>query len=119
MKRILLFSFALITLASCEKDKPGLTSICADYTRSAFVWKELAMIRIQKINGQQTGGYVILPLSESFRSYVVSWDPCNLPVQFQKDTLDIIVSGYKLKRPGSQSINTTAIPFEITAIQLR
>lgn len=117
MIRAFLLSICLITLLSCEK--ADLTSACAGYTRAESVRKEFAEVRLQNIRGQQTRGYVIYPLSESYRSYIVSWVPCNLPIQFQKDTLSIVVSGYKLIRPDSQAVKMAEQPFEITDIKLR
>lgn len=44
---------------------------------------------------------------------------CNLPLAFEKDGLQVIVSGYLLTFPGSELINLTPLPFEVTNIQLR
>ena len=117
MIRLILFLISLITCVSCKPEQPELNSVCPDYTRSELVSKERALVRLQKVNGQPTGNYVISPLSELYRSYVVSWIPCNLPTQYQRDTLSITVSGYKLVRPNSQATGTMATPFEITELQ--
>ncbi len=119
MTRSLLFTLSLIGLASCEKQRPDLTSVCAGYTRSESVSNVLATVNRQRVSGQPTGNYSIVLDPISYRSYTTSLAPCNLPQQFQKDTLSIIISGYKLTRPDSQTVKTTEQPFEITDIQLK
>lgn len=119
MRYPLLLLTTLATLASCSPKNPELPSACTGFTRAQFISKELAVVRLQKGSGPTAGSYVLLPLSEAYRSHIVSWVPCNLPAQFQQDNLDVTISGYKLLRAGAQIASTEAMSFEITDIKLR
>lgn len=118
MRRILTLFFLLSILVSCGKDKfESQVPPCSDspFTRSAdYVNKAIATVIATKTGNQSVGGYHIQP---SGGPQVTPWIPCNLPKQFQKDSLKINVSGYLLTYPDFKMLNMSKIPFEITDIE--
>jgi hypothetical protein len=119
MMRLLCFILGLIFFISCEKNKPDLTSSCAGYIRTEAVSNVPATVNRQRVNGQPTGNYRLVLDPISYSSYAQPLAVCNLPQQFQKDSLGVKVSGYYLTYPGFELMNGSALPFEIADIQLR
>jgi len=108
----------ILFFVSC-KDELKSGSVCSGYVRKNAVDDEVAMVVLQKSTTQPT--YVLFRLSESYRSYSAAlyWEPCNLPLEFQKDGLNVTVSGYSLTPSSGAVPNTTATLFEIKNIKQR
>ena len=119
MMRLLFFLIGLIFFVGCNKNEPDLTSSCDGFTRTESVSNVLGTVNRQKVNGQPTGNYILVLDPISYSSYATPLAVCNLPQQFQKDSLGIKVSGYYLTYPGFELTNVSALPFEITDIQPR
>lgn len=108
----------ILLLMSC-KDELKSGSVYSGYLRENAIDDEATMVVLKKSAPQPT--YVLFRLSESYRSYSAAlyWEPCNLPLEFQKDGLDITVSGYSLTPSSGNMPNTTSPPFEIKSIKQR
>ena len=112
--------FILLSVLSACQDDPldykvsQCPSSDRQYSRTSAVTDVSAMVKIATINNQPIGGYWIQP---SGSSQIAPWSACNLPVQFQKDSSQIIVSGYILTYPELELLNIAALPFEVTVIR--
>lgn len=113
-----MLSLTLTALVSCQKDKVDVQSFppCqtpfADVRRSSESVSNISATIVSV--GKQTQVYRILPDGINR----VPWGPCNLPQQFKKDSLKVLVSGYFLTSDFLETANFTPLPFEITAIEL-
>ena len=125
MKHTLSLFFMLIALMSCEKNNVTTQfTPCVhdpDVRRSnESVTDFPATVHVLIINNKQVGYQMLLSDGPNFDgSNRVPWGPCNLPHQYQKDSLKVTVSGYYLTSPSLELANVTPLPFELTAIELR
>lgn len=120
MNHVVYLLIALNVLMACQKDTPeAQRSQCPNadrqYSRTSAVTEVSAVVKMGTVNNQPVG-YWIHP---SENTKITPWAACNLPTTFQKDSLKITVSGYLLTYPGFELLNVAALPFEITAIQVR
>lgn len=120
MKRAVYLLVLLNVLMACQKDTPeAQRSRCPNadyqYSRTSAVSEVSAVVKMGTVNNKPVG-YWIRP---SENTQITPWAACNLPTSFQKDSLKITVSGYLLNYPGFELLNVAALPFEITAIQVR
>lgn len=119
MKYILGLLTMLSILSACQKESvDSKIAHCPNankqYKRTSPVHNVSAFVRTAVINNKPTNEYWIYPEGNTER---VPWVACNLPVEFQQDSLKIIISGYFLTYPGFELMNVRVLPFEVTEIE--
>lgn len=120
MKHFLGLVILLSVLSACRKESlDSKTSRCQNaaypYERTSEVHLVSTTVRAAVMNNQPINEYWIYP---SDSRQVGPLTPCNLPIEFQKDSLKVKISGYMLSFPGMEYMDLTAFPFEVTEIQL-
>ncbi|MCK8494549.1 hypothetical protein M0L20_21955 [Spirosoma sp. RP8] len=115
MGRIFILAGLLLCFAGCKQQAVD-ASVSACYanigqlTRSQRVVD--APVTVVVSGGLRSGGQLI-PANG------VPWNACNLPFEFQRDSLAIYVSGYFLTSPELERMNVSLLPFEVTSSRLR
>lgn len=117
MKHLLIIILAAFILTGCDKNKIDFKTTCSypgvTLTRTEQFADNLpAMIVAVKLANQPTS-YQIKPGENN------AWGSCNLPMEFAKDSLKVLISGYFLTFPGMELMNISPLPFEVTEVKPR
>ena len=117
--RHLLSLFFLSFLAGCHNDE-------INSSNSSCTCPDPQLIRTTGIINQEPATIVALTSSSNQVFYQIAWagspvkmSPCNLPATFQKDSLEVTLSGYFVRYAGQSLVDIGNLPFEITEIKLR
>ena len=116
MIRYLLSIVFMLAVLSCKEDKISKAALkCYSQfegiRRSTYVVDVPVMVSVLQRRG--------IVSTQLIASNSVSWGGCNLPVEFQQDSLAIYVTGYYLTSDRLETMNLIPLPFEVTSAKLR
>ncbi len=123
MKRTLIFLFLLSLLVECKEREAISPEVKATPCVTAYEDTRRQDTKTIDQPGMVIGGRIyqlipsdVPPYDFAYRTPAV---PCNLPERYRKDSLIVTFSGYYLTSPLLELIQISAIPFELTNIELR
>ena len=113
MSNIIRLILITLTMGACKEEVPSSISAC---------YPSMKLSRGQKVNNapvlvRLSGG--LATGSQLIATNGVAWSSCNLPAEFNRDSLKIYVDGYFLTSPELELMNLTPLPFEVTRARLR